>query len=43
MHMMLKEKKKKEKRRRRRKEKKKGDRYEWKFKVTLISYPGLDS
>jgi hypothetical protein len=30
----------KKKRRRRRK---KGDRYEQKFQVTLISYPGLDS
>jgi len=25
------------------KKRKKGDRYEWKFQVTLISYPGLDS
>ena len=27
---------------RRRKERKKGDRYEWKIHMTLISYPGLD-
>jgi hypothetical protein len=34
---------KKEKKRRRRRRRKKGDRYEQKFQVTLISYPGLDS
>jgi hypothetical protein len=31
------------KRRRRRRRRKKGDRYERKFQVTLISYPGLDN
>jgi hypothetical protein len=33
----------KEKKKKKKKKRKKGDRYEWKFQVTLISYPGLDS
>jgi hypothetical protein len=36
-------KKKGKKEKKKKKKRKKRDRYEWKFQVTLISYPGLDS
>ena len=36
-------KKERKKKKKKKKKRKKGDRYEWKFQVTLISYPGLDS
>jgi hypothetical protein len=36
-------KKKEERKKKKKKKRKKGDRYEWKFQVTLFSYSGLDS